>query len=93
MCGWILLRLVLLLLLLYHSFAVVPSASSYADPNQIKYSYVSNEMDGWKDGWVDEGIYGSINGTMDGWIDGLIIVDNIFISEIISERTALFSFT
>ena len=50
-------------------------------------------MDGWKDGWVDEGIYGSINGTMDGWIDGLIIVDNIFISEIISERTALFSFT
>jgi hypothetical protein len=45
---------------------VVPSASPCADPNQIRYSYVSNEMDGWKDGWVDEWIYGSINGTMDG---------------------------
>ena len=64
--------LVLLLLLLYHSFAVVPSASPCADPNQIRYSYVSNEMDGWKDGWVDEWIYGSINGTMDGWIYRLI---------------------
>ena len=58
--------LVLLLQLLYYSFAVVPSASPCADPNQIRYSYVSNEMDGWKDGWVDEWIYGSINGTMDG---------------------------
>jgi hypothetical protein len=50
---------------------VVPSAAPCADPNQIKYSYVSNEINliyiSRINEWVDEWIYGSINGWMDGW--------------------------
>ena len=49
---------------------MVPFAAPCADPNQIKYSYVSNEMDGWMDGygygWVDEWIYDTVNGWNDG---------------------------
>ena len=68
--------MLLLLLLLYHSYAVVPSAAPCADPNQIKYSYVSNEINliyiSRINERVDEWIYGSINGWMDGWMDGWI---------------------
>jgi hypothetical protein len=53
---------------------VVPSFAPCTDPNQFKYSYVSNEINliyiSKINAWVDEWIYGSINGTMDGWIDG-----------------------
>ena len=66
--------MLLLLLLLNHSYAVVPSAAPCADPNQIKYSYVSNEINliyiSRINERVDEWIYGSINGWMDGWMDG-----------------------
>ena len=69
--------LVLLLLLLYHSFAVVPSASPCADPNQIRYSYVSNEMDGWKDGWdiwIDKWNDGWMDRSIDWWMCGWILL-------------------
>jgi len=56
---------------------VVPSAAPCADPNQIKYSYVSNEINliyisrinEWMDGWMELCLDGWMDGWMDEWMD------------------------